>query len=437
MVNQLFNKNQIEQTGEPHRMSVLLFFNCCFALVSLCLMFLPIAQGYLAGNYYSILMIGTMGGWFVTAVCVDRRWLSRLLPTAALMILLVLFYAVLVVFGFGNIRGVATAVLPSYYSFFVAYFYYVTGNKRTLATIGIVMFLAFGITMLTTVVGLADNPYLYRESGGIITSLVNLRQNIGLVHHIYSAVLIAALLGCFLKARDITCKPVKIVAWVLFVFCVYIGLTCSSAIALLCAVLVLVYYPLQDKPVVIQVGVVAIALILFLFLADPVAKWIQDISRGIENEYISSKLYDIGRSLLGNSATGEVAARTDRWMIDFSAFLGSYGMGIGPYYTGGGNGTFVITDHSQLFADLGRYGIAFFVFTCILFLSYCKLLKKMLRESGMKCNLNAFYLIFLIMYISQPTMTNYIIPMIFFFFVPASIQIVSRVNTRLGKTQVE
>lgn len=410
--------------------SLLLILNSLCAAVSLCLMFLPIAQGYLAGSYYSLFLILSMGGWFATAFCINPPWLLKLLPTAALMGILVLFYAVVTAFGFGNIRGVVTAVLPPYYAFFVAYFYYIGEKKKELAVLGMILFTAFTVTMITTTAGLADDPYLYRESGGTLTSMSLLRQNIGLSHHIYSAVLVAALLGCFLKSKVIVRKSHRIITWALFVFCIYVGLTCSSAIALLCAVLVLIYYPLQDKSAVMQVAVVAIALILFLFLAEPAAKWIQDISKGIENEYISSKLYDIGRSLLGNSATGEVAARTDRWMIDFSACLGSYGIGIGPYYTGGGNGKFFITDHSQLFADLGRYGIVFFVFTVILFVSYSRLLKTMLQDNGVECKLTAFYLIFIIMYISQPIMSNYVIPMVLFFFVPASIHIVGYVNRR-------
>ena len=430
MLVQLQMKKEYASRNLPKGSSLLFMLNSLCAVVSLCLMFLPIAQGYLAGSYYSLFLILSMGGWFVTAFCINPLWLLKLLPTAALMGILVLFYALTIAFGFGNIRDVATTILPPYYAFFVAYFYYISNNKKALAMLGLLLFAVFTATMITTTVGLADNPYVYRESGGTLTSIPLLRQNIGLSHHIYSAVLVAALLGCFLTARVIARKSYRIMTWALFVFCIYVGLTCSSAIALLCAVVVLIYYPLQNKSLGIQIAVVVIAMIAFFLFSVPFAEWLQDLSGQIENEYISLKLNDIGRSLLGNSATGEVAARTDRWMIDFSAFLGSYGIGIGSYYIGGGNGEFVITDHSQLFADLGRYGIVFFVFMVVLFLSYTRLLKQMMRECGVQCKLTGFYLIFIIMYISQPIMSNYVIPMILFFFVPASIHIVAYLNQK-------
>lgn len=419
-----------ENIGKEKPMAAITLFNCCFAVLSLCLMFLPIAQGYLIGTYYRLLMILTMGGWLATSLGVNRQWIVRLLPTAGLMLLLVLFYCVFVVLRIGNIAGMATAVVPPYYAFFVFYFYYVSGNKRELATIGMIMFAALLITLLTTIAGLADDPYLYRESGGALTSAINYRKNIGSVHHIYSAVLIATLMGCVLQSKMIKNKKLKFGAWCLFAICVYVGLTCSSAIALLCLVLALVYLPLQRKPTVVQIGVVLAVLILYLAISGIVADWIIALSQQIENEYISLKIHDIGLSLSGNAATGELAARTSRWMHDFDVMLGSYGLGIGSYYTGAGNGVYVVADHSQLFGDLARYGILFFAFTCILFLSYRKLINRMMDGCNVHINLNAVYLVFIVMYICQPIMSNYVIPMIFFFFLPAAIQIVARSNEK-------
>lgn len=424
------NTYSIKTSDSQSPMTVMLFFNCCFAVLSLCLMFLPIAQGYLVGTYYRLLLILTMGGWVATTFAVNRQWLAKLLPTAGLMLLLVLFYCVFVVLRIGNIAGMVTTIVPPYYAFFVFYFYYVSGKKRELATIGMIMFAALLITLLTTISGLANDPYLYRESGGILDSAINYRKNIGNVNHVYAAVLIAALVGCVLQSKTIKNKKLKFGAWCLLAVCVYVGLTCSSAIALLCLILALVYLPLQRKPAVIQIGVVLAILILYLALSGIVADWIIALSQQIENEYISLKIQDIGLSLSGNEATGELAARTSRWMHDFDAFLGSYGLGIGSYYTGAGNGTYTVADHSQLFSDLARYGILFFAFTCILFLSYKKLIKRMMDECDVHIHLNAVYLVFIIMYVCQPIMSNYVIPMIFFFFLPAAIQIVARSNEK-------
>ena len=179
MVNRLSKVNRIGQTEQQEGTSLLMFLNCCFAVASLCLMFLPIAQGYLAGSYYALFMAVTMGGWLATALCISRQWVSKLLPTAGLMLVLVLFYVTLVVLGFGNIRGIVTTVLPPYYAFFVAYFYYAMGKKRELSAVGLCLLVAFGITMITTISGLADDPYVYRESGGIETSLFFLKKNMG------------------------------------------------------------------------------------------------------------------------------------------------------------------------------------------------------------------------------------------------------------------
>ena len=244
--------------------------------------------------------------------------------------------------------------------------------------------------------------------------------------------LIAALVGCVLQSKAIKNKKLKFGAWCLLAVCVYVGFTCSSAIALLCLILALVYLPLQRKPAVVQIGIVLAILILYLALSGIVADWIIALSQQIENEYISLKIQDIGLSLSGNAATGELAARTNLWVHDLEVFLGSYGLGIGSYYTGAGNGTYTVADHSQLFGDLARYGILFFAFMCVLFLSYQKLIKRMMNECDVHINLNVVYLIFIVMYICQPIMSNYVIPMIFFFFIPAAIQMIARSNEKVA-----
>lgn len=390
--------------------------NTASAIVSLLFMIIPFFQGLTLGRTYSLVMMLSMGTWFLTTLSYSTRWIIKINKGMLGLLGLLAFYAIVLMIGEGNIRTHAVTILAPYYGFLVFYFYYSTNQNRTLSLIVKIVLAGLCITFLTTL--LAEDQYAYREIKNIDMIIQsNYLKNIGTTHHIYSGALVGTVLFSFILAGDIV-KNNSLILKMIGVISFYLAITSSSAIAVVCAFIAIGGLLIQRSNSVFRYVLVPCILLMIFLLRAPIGEAIQNIGLSMDNKYMSKKLYDMGASIASGESTGELAGRTRLWMQDLNTFTDSYFMGIGSYYLGAGNGTHSIADHSQLFSDMARYGIVFTVYIIFLFSMYIKLLNSMLRRYELQCNLNVYYFVFALMYVCQPVFTNFVIPTVFLFLIP-------------------
>ena len=397
-------------------------------------MTVPIMQGRLLGSSYKIVMICSMGGWLITSILLSPEWFLKVNSLFLLSCGIVLFYVLMAFMGYGNISSRLVMLAAPYFTFFVFYFYYYTGRTKVLGILGLLIFIGFTITFITTLIGMIENPYAYREIKDIEKIIEdNYSKNIGTVHHVYASVIFGSLIASLLQGKCIKNKFVQFLSFVMVILCFYLGITCSSGIVVVLSFVAIALILVQNRSTATKIFLAMCCIIVFVLLRDNISGFLKDISASIDNQYISLKIKDLGESLSSGSSTGELAARTDRWMDDLNVCLSTFGIGIGPYYEGAGNGTYVVAEHSQLFADMARYGIAFLIYIASFFGMFFKLINKMLADAGLKCNFLTVYLIFIIMYVCQPVFTNFVLPTVILFVLPASIQAVKLLNGDFSK----
>ena len=367
-------------------------------------------------------MMLSMGAWFLTTLSYSTQWISKINKGMLGLLGLLAFYAIVLIIGEGNIRTHAVTILAPYYGFFVFYYYYSTNQNQTLGMIVKIVFAGLCVTFLTTL--LAEDQYAYREIKDIDMIIQsNYLKNIGTTHHIYSGALVGTVLFSFILAGDVV-KKNSLILKVIGVLCFYLAITSSSAIAVVCSFIAIGGLLIQRSNSVLRYVLVPCILLMIFLLRVPIGEAIQNIGLSMDNKYMSKKLYDMGASIASGESTGELAGRTRLWMQDLNTFTDSYFMGIGSYYLGAGNGMYSVTDHSQMFSDMARYGILFAIYIIFLFSRYIKLLNGMLRRYELQCNLNVYYFVFALMYVCQPVFTNFVIPTVFLFLIPGIVVII-------------
>ncbi|MBQ2968284.1 MAG: hypothetical protein IJE10_09225 [Clostridia bacterium] len=408
-----------------------LFSNYFFAMVSIFLMIVPIVQAPLLGGLYTLIMATVMGGWFCTSYFLRPNWFFNGTICGVLAFLFIGIYVYFALLGIGNAAEMFIMIAGPWYVFLVYYYYYYTDKKQALGSLGCVVFLAFAFTLFTTLLGLIENPASYREFSSQTDMIAeNYFKNIGNVHHIYCSILIGTMLLCMLQGKCLKKCWVRVAAWIIVIICFCLALICSTGTVFVCAFLAPVLVILQNRTPATKFVVTIFSLAFLLFFKSVVGAWLQEAATHIENHYISWKVYDMGSSLIGGEATGDMAARSDRWLWDLETFFNTYGLGVGSYYQGAGNGTYVVHEHSQLFSDMARYGFWFTAAMGVFYYKMAETIKKGFEKLNLNCKYTALYIIFFIMYVAQPVMLNFIIPTCILFMVPASPYIIDYVNQK-------
>ncbi len=407
------------------------FLNYIFAVLSVLLMVVPILQARMMGNVYTLVMATVMLSWVCTSYFLHTSWFLKLNKVYVLALLILAVYAFFFVLGMGNLRQVAVSIITPWYLFFVFYFYASTERTTLLGSICIWILIAFFITFITTIIGLIDNPASYREFESNTEMIhVNSTKNIGDVNHIYASVLIGSLLVSLLQGKCINSRWVKWLAVLLSIMCFYLAFTCSTGIVVISAFLALALLVIQKCSVTTKLILYMVLIVVFVFFTEVIGNMICELAINIENRYIARKLYDVGIAFIGDGATGTLEARTDRWMADFQVFLESFGMGIGSYYLGASNGYAEVVDHSQLFSDLARYGVFFFVLVASFFGVLWENTTQTIKKLNLNCDFSVIYIIFALMYVVQPVMGNFVLPCVMLLLVPSAPYIVQFINEK-------
>ncbi|MCQ2448673.1 MAG: O-antigen ligase family protein [Clostridia bacterium] len=388
------------------------------------------------GRSYTLIMMSLMGVWLLTTLMCNREWIKIKNNGFFSVVLLMVFYVLVVVIGAGNARAHAVLLMAPYFGYFVFYYYIFTNQRKDLAIVTIILFIGLMITFYTSAI--ADDHYAYREIRDIDEIMqTNYSANIGTTHHVYSAALIGCVLCSFVQSGDIKDRKTRIILLACGILSYYMVFVSSSGIAVVCAAISIVGILLQKQSLAVKLVAIIFLLGCFFILRDSIGSTLQHLSSSIDNKYISAKLYDLGDSIGTGNATGEFAARTDLWKEDWRTFVGSYGFGIGSYYVGAGNSTFVVRDHSQLLSDAARYGIVFTGYMVYLFGRYMKMLKELMLSYEMKCDLGSYFLIFVIMYFCQPTFLNLVIPTVCLFLIPGLIVMIGEQKKRILEKEKE
>ncbi len=399
-------------------------------------MTVPYLQGKTLGRSYTLIMMGLMSVWLLTTLMCNREWIRIKNNGFFSVVLLMVFYVIVVAIGAGNAREHAVLLIAPYFGYFVFYYYIFTNQRKDLVIVTIILFIGLMITFYTTAT--ATDQYAYREIKNINKIIqTNYAANIGTTHHIYAGTLIGIVLLSLIQAGDIKERKTKITLLISGIFCYYLVIVSSSAIAVVCAVISIVFILLQKQSLAVKLVTIVFLVGCFFILRNTIGSVMQHIASAIDNKYISEKLYDLGGSIGTGNATGEFAARTDLWKQDWKTVVGSFGFGIGSYYEGAGNGTFWVRDHSQLLADAARYGMVFTAYMLYLFNRYIKMMKELLLSYDMKCDLSTYFLVFAIMYFCQPTFTNFVIPTVCLFLIPGLIVMIGEQKKRIQEKEKE
>ena len=385
---------------------------------------MPFLQGIFFGRGYSLVMMMTMGGFVVTAILLDGRWLNKLSWLDLIIFFILGCYFILGLLGFGNIRSVMISVCTPYYAFAIFSFYYVTGRIAALKKVAGVIAAAILLTILTTLISMQTNPYIARESGalGISNRTQYLLQNVGGVAFVYTSGLMGVMmLSLFFGKRD---RAIKWPAIYLVgaAMCFYLAFTGSSGITLLSVITGLINIPLQNRRGLGKALILTAVVILLILYYDQFVAFLQELSYTIDNKYIAKKIGDVAKSLLNDTASGDVAARTTRYTYNIEVFLDSWAMGIGPIYGGGATPIFDVTvsEHTQLLADLARYGIIGAALSIFVFYGMRARVLRVYSELGVRGSMDAFWVTFVLMYTLQPVFSGAIVASMVFLVFPAA-----------------
>lgn len=397
---------------KPNTISVL----ACFAF--LCIGTVPAVYGLLAGRYLTLAYAVLLCIWIaeLAFVHLTRGRTGRMLALVLVYILMLVVFAALNIFNFrGYLISVAVPLFP-----ILAYSHYADyEDTKPLQTMAVILLVLLGVTFVTTVIGLDEEKYLLRvlPTLSVNERLSYYRRNIGSINHIYTAGLVLVTYFSKLKQLRKTSFWIQLVALLIAVAAFLLVIKGSSGITVLACVVGLVWFLLsRQKPAVRYILVIVLVFILLAGM-DTLADGLKSLSQKVDNYYFSNKLADMAASLQGGEAMGDVAARTDGYKKCLETFIGSYGLGVGPQY-GQVYAATTVDGHSQLLADLARYGILWLVGVITVSVDFVKSIKQHNKAAGIEVDNGAVYATFLMMFAMQPALSNIEITAFMFMIMP-------------------
>lgn len=386
--------------------------NILLSYFMMVLLAIPIFKAPFWGSSYALIMAAIIGLWLITAIMID----SKAVCSNSLQLqvwLLIVFYIVCAVLNLGTIKCVLISITTPWCPMIIFLFYMKRRDYTGFKIIVKWAFVTLALTMVTTLYGLATNSYLSRVFGtlDVASRRSYMFQNVGDISFIYVAGLLFVLMASLLfTINEHIARKERNILLIVAISCFALAILGSSGITLMSVAvssIIIMLYAVKNQRIRIVLIIMVITVSVIVYASGALREFFVQLSRESSNVYLSSKFSSIADSLSTGSATGDLGARLDRYANDWNLFINSFGFGIGPYYGGTGNVTSIyVADHSQLFADLARYGIIFLAYILILHKRFIRIMKELEDYCGIHYSIAPIVVCYAIMYCSQPIMSQ-------------------------------
>lgn len=388
--------------------------NILLSYLMVSLLAIPIFKAPFWGTTYSLIMAAVMGLWLFTAIIYDSKAICSNIIQCQVW-LLIFFYILCAVLDIGSIKNVIISITTPWCPMIVFLYYVRRSDYSGLRTIVKWSTITLVITIFTTLYGLISNEYLTRTWGtiGVGSKIQYMYQNIGDMGYVYVAgLMLILLLVLFPQIRKV--RSIKFMFLICMGGClglVFYGTSGITLITVSVSLICVFVYRIRDKRLRwCLVSCVILAAVILLL-----SGWFQNfftwLSYETDNVYLQQKFLSISETLNSRSFYGDVKARTDLYYQNIKIFLESLGIGVGPYYGGSGasTSTIFISEHTQLLADLARYGIIFLIYMMAIHKNFFRILKSIADRCGISYSIEPVMICYIMMYCLQPILQQVII----------------------------
>lgn len=391
-------------------------FYVCIAMIMVGIT--PCIYGTFAGRGLSGIYMVAIGlfGMDLLMLVIGRR-ISKYYSILLVFVGFLMLFAILNIYNFRSLFiNVFVAIFPT----MVLCQYGERVSQKDLQRCATILLVLTVVTFFTTLLALQEDEYLLRD---LVVDRLNERfdyyaGNVGNVSHVYCAGILTVI--CVSRIRRFRAYTLlaKIGYGVVLVLSFLLVINGSSGITVLATMVgciwALFFTPKNRYRYVFVIAVV----VLFMIYRENIATALYGLSSQVSNVYFAKKLADVATSLNGKEAVGDVAARTDRYLISLRVYLQSLGMGIGPMYAQAYPSA-TIDGHSDLFAGMARYGTIWLFGVATLFRRFCSNVEKRTMELGV-CGVNneAVFVTFAMMFVLQPVTANEEIMTVMFLIFP-------------------
>lgn len=379
----------------------------CITIIEL----VPAVKVRYAGGTYRYIMMGLLGIWFLATLLYyyRRPKIDRLtFATIAYAFFLVIIFCL----NFFGCRAEAINIILPLLPFAVfCQMESVNDDSKRKFIVCLTLVLLASVEICTIIASL-KNPYITRTitEGTYQDAAVLYRQNVGDLFYAYMASLVFLALFArrkkFRKTKGLR-KMLLYLTALMSIFMVIIGSSGITIIATILGLAVILFLERRSETKVLWL----VCTVMFLMIGTKLlGEAMIMLSEIMNNKIIASKAYDIGVSLIGGRATGQVSARTDRYMNDIRTFFRTCFIGAGSHYYDG-----VVDGHSGLFGNMARYGVVWLAFIVHYFTLFFRAVGKAHPENHYN---GGVFAAFLFMYCAQPVFSNYGISAVLCYVIP-------------------
>ena len=366
---------------------------------------------YALSSRFRIIGLGLLAMWFFTSILRIRpRYVSKF---CAVVLVNVVIFTLMAVANIGNVSDIIAGYVAFWSFVFVFEFYLILEDYNAIKIITIVLITIICVTGLTTIVASLTYPNISKNTYKDSTTGSNIANSLNVGGFDYIAGL-SIVVPMFMYLLFIKKKKVFILPLVICLVAVFMS---GFAIDFLVLAVGIVMFIFSNRNMKLSAGKMLLAFIVII-AAIFVIKYSMGLITIItnSNEHLGSRMAELQAMLNGELNDGtDLSYRIELYLRSLNSFFKSPLWGVGPYYYEGGHG---LGNHSQLFDDLGRFGIIAvfaYIVTIKCFNKWLDLLKYASHE---EYSLMIPYSQFMLLSLLNPTLILPILGLVLFFVLP-------------------